>query len=113
MDDERIEAIARVCHEANRGWCEANGDFSQVGWDQAEGWQIESALEGVRAALDGAGPAALHESWTKHKIAAGWRYGPQKDPEARTHPCLVAYAELPPQQRAKDRLFHAVVGALA
>jgi hypothetical protein len=24
-----IEKIARVDHEANRGWCEANGDHSQ------------------------------------------------------------------------------------
>ena len=38
------------------------------------------------------------------RMAAGWTYGFQKSELARTHPCLVAYEDLPPEQRAKDFL---------
>lgn len=108
-----IEAIARVCHEANRAWCEATGDTSQKPWDEAEDWQRESAIEGVEQALAGATPQQLHDAWCRSKVADGWRWGEVKDPEARTHPCLVDYAELPAEQQLKDHLFAAVVGALA
>jgi hypothetical protein len=58
-------------------------------------------------------PEASHESWMAEKVAAGWVYGPTKDPVAKTHPCIVAYSELPPEQRAKDHLFGAIVRSLA
>ncbi len=35
------------------------------------------------------------------------------DPIAKTHPCLVPYGELPPEQKAKDELFLSIVRALA
>jgi hypothetical protein len=35
--------------------------------------------------------------------SGGWRYGPRKDCVAKTHPSMVAYAELPESERAKDR----------
>ncbi|MET0604283.1 MAG: RyR domain-containing protein [Baekduia sp.] len=104
--------IARVCHEANRAWCEANGDTSQKPWDEADQWQRDSAIEGVTVALDGATPAELHQAWCEAKTRDGWIYGEVKDAEAKTHPCLVAYADLPPEQRVKDVLFSAIVGAL-
>jgi hypothetical protein len=107
------EQIARVCHEANRAWCEANGDISQLPWDQADQWQRDSALEGVQKALDGATAEELHESWIAFKEADGWVYGDVKDPVAKTHPCLVPYGDLPEEQRRKDPLFAAIVSALA
>lgn len=30
-----------------------------------------------------------------NKIADGWKYGEAKDPEAKTHPCLVPFDKLP------------------
>lgn len=105
--------IARTCHEANRALQIATGDPApSPPWDDAPEWQRTSALAGVREALDGARPVALHESWCELKRAEGWRHGPVKDAEAKTHPCLVPYVELPPEQRAKDALFHAIVRAL-
>lgn len=47
------------------------------------------------------------------EIADGWEYGPVKDPEAKEHPCLVPFSDLPREQQAKDFLFRAVVRALA
>lgn len=112
MDDAHVVKVARVCHEANRAWCEANGDHSQAPWDDAEQWQRDSSVEGVQAALDGATAEELHERWCEAKLRDGWTLGAVKDAEAKTHPCLVPYGELPEEQRRKDHLFHAIVGAL-
>lgn len=58
------------------------------------------------------GPEVSHESWMREKLAAGWKYGPEKDAEKKEHPCLVEFAELPREQQAKDYIFRAIVHAL-
>lgn len=35
---EDVKSIARVCHEANKAFCAANGDHSQKTWEDAEVW---------------------------------------------------------------------------
>jgi len=45
----------------------------------------------------------------KQKRDDGWVYGEVKDPERKTHPCMVPYDDLPIEQRAKDTLFGATV----
>ena len=109
-----VEQVAQICHEANRGLCEATGDHSQKSWDQAEGWQRDSAISGVQFALDNpdAPDSAQHDAWMAEKVAQGWKYGPVKDAEAKTHHCLVPFDQLPPEQQAKDALFRGVVKAL-
>lgn len=107
--------IARVVHEANRAYCITIRDYSQVEWDLAEDWQRGSAIAGVEATLSGAAytPEEQHQTWCDHKIADGWVYGATKNAEAKTHPCLVPYDQLPLEQRKKDVLFRAIVVALA
>lgn len=109
-----VEAIARVCHEANRAYCVSLGDTSQPSWDDAPDWQRQSAVTGVAGHLDGSITSARqsHESWLREKEATGWTYGPTKDPILKQHPCFVAYDLLPPSQQKKDALFKAVVDAL-
>jgi folate-binding Fe-S cluster repair protein YgfZ len=111
---ERIE-IARVCHEVNRTYCQALGDDSQPIWEDAPAWQKESALKGVNLHADtpNAGAEASHESWMAEKIENGWVYGEEKDPEAKTHPCMVPFEQLPSDQQAKDFIFMGVVHALS
>lgn len=103
--------LARVAHEANKAYCHSIGDDTQVPWEQAPEWQKQSALAGVTAALSGKGPIEMHAAWSADKVKDGWVYGPVKDAAAKTHPCLVDYADLPEEQRVKDRLFLAVVFA--
>jgi len=106
--------IAVVAHEANRIYCALIGDYSQVPWVDAPKWQRVSAIKGVafvRAHPD-AGPDASHNAWLEEKIAAGWVYGQEKNPDLKTHPCCVPYDELPVDQRRKDALFLANVRAL-
>jgi hypothetical protein len=110
-----VEQIARVCHEANRAYCAALGDDSQPAWEDAPEWQRLSAINGVTMHLDNrrAGPEASHNAWMKEKQETGWKYGPVKNPEAKEHPCMVPFEQLPPEQQAKDVLFRNVVHALA
>jgi hypothetical protein len=111
---EEATAIARVCHEANRAYCKTLGDDSQPTWDEAPSWQCISAVQGVLVAAThpGAQPSDSHESWLAEKRAAGWKYGPVKDPDKREHPCFVPYEQLPVAQRRKDSLCLAVARAL-
>jgi len=111
MNEIQIEATARATHEANRAWCLAHGDTTQLSWDEAPEWQRTSAINGVRGVLAGNGPEQSHESWLAEKAATGWKYGPVKDPEKKEHPCFVSYAELPPEQKMKDHIFIGVARA--
>ena len=113
MNQSQIEQTARVCHEANRAFCESIGDQSQKPWVEAADWQRDSAVKGVSFALDhpNAGPSAQHDAWFRDKIAQGWVYGDVKDSEKKTHPCLVPYDLLPTDQKIKDHLFQAIVQA--
>jgi hypothetical protein len=108
-------AVAKICHEANRALCASHGDLSQPSWEQAPEWQRSSAVAGVLFNLDhrDAPASASHESWLKHKLEEGWRYGPVKDQDKREHPCMVPYEQLPREQQAKDHLFKAIVLSLA
>lgn len=111
--EQRVETIAMACHEANRAWCVAHGDYSQSIWQDAEQWQRDSAVAGVQVAIDGATPEEQHEAWCGDKLAAGWVYGPVKNADVKTHPCLVSYDQLPEMQKIKDALFGAIVRTLA
>jgi hypothetical protein len=107
-----VEDIARVVHEANNAMQAIIGEPVNPGWDQAPDWQRWSSIEGVRDALQGLAADEHHECWVRAMRRAGWTYGPAKDPEAKTHPMMVPFEELPPLQQAKDRLFLAIVSAL-
>ena len=114
MEELETLYIAKACHEANRIWCQANEDDSQKHWDEAEQWQRDSAISGVKFRINNpdAGNDAQHNSWMKEKVDGGWVYGELKDAEAKTHPCIVPFDELPEFQRKKDALFCAIVDAL-
>lgn len=109
------EQIARVCHEANRAYCESTGDTSQLAWDDAPEWQRQSAIRGAEFTQNcpDISAAGQHEKWWADKKADGWVYGPEKDAEAKTHPCMVPYCRLPEQQQRKDHMFKAIALALS
>ncbi|MBI5583765.1 MAG: NAD-binding protein [Deltaproteobacteria bacterium] len=44
-----------------------------------------------------------HTRFMEEKKAAGWIYGPgKKDPKRKTHPCLLSWDGLPPEEQIKD-----------
>lgn len=111
IDSSFYPVIANKCHEINRIYCMALGDYSQVPWSEAPDWQRQSALKGVEFVLNNpdAGPEENHNSWLKQKEADGWVYGETKDENLKTHPCMVPFNELPLEQQIKDKLFKASV----
>lgn len=112
-----IKQIARIAHETNRAYCESIGDNSQLVWENAPEWQKNSAVKGVEFHIEQhnsgvtPSPSASHDSWLAEKKADGWVYGAVKNPSLKQHPCFVPYDQLPAEQRMKDYLFGAVVGA--
>jgi len=108
------EQIARTCHEANRAYCHAQGDYSQVPWSMVPDNIKQSAVDGVlfHVTHPDVGPEASHTNWYNFKKADGWIYGPIKDADKKEHPCMVSYGELPREQRAKDYIFAALVETL-
>jgi len=111
MKDEEIRMVAKVAHEANRAYCETLNDFSQPPWWGIPDWQEESIMNGVRFRLENPDitPEQQHKQWMKQKTEEGWVYGETKDPEKKTHPCLVDYEDLPEVQKFKDSLFGVIV----
>ena len=111
MEPLAILLAAQAAHEANRFWCLSHGDTSQAHWEDTPLWQQESILAGVRAiyANPQLTPAESHAKWFAYKQAEGWVYGAEKNVEAKTHPCMVAYDELPEHHKVKDSLFGGVV----
>lgn len=103
-----IEAIAKVAHAANEAWNDYLGEDT-LPFDEVR----ESVEDGVENAILGATARESHQNWVDFKVEEGWEYGPVKDLEAKTHPCLVPYEDLPEDQRKKDALFTAIVDALA
>lgn len=108
-----LNEVARICHEVNHAYCQSIGQAS-VPWREAPEWQRASARMGVlEVAKDPSiSHGDLHQRWYDHKAAEGWTYGEVKDAEAKTHPCMVPFAELPECERIKDALFLGVVRAM-
>jgi len=106
--------IARVVHEAIRAYQAVFGEAAAAPWDEAEAWQRQITIAGVRFRLANpkAPAAALHDLWVGELRGLGWTYGAVKDAHAKTHPSLVAFNELPPREQRKDELFGAIVAAL-
>ena len=109
-----IEAIAKVCHEANRAWCRANQDFCQEKWEETEAWQRDAAIKGVMFLLQNPGAVAadVHNEWMSKKLTEGWVHGKEKDVAKKIHPCLLPFNDLPLFEQKKDFLFQAIVNAL-
>ena len=110
------EDIARVVHAANRELQIVQGDpWPSPPWDDAPDYQCREAIDGVQVVLDTPDltPDAHHQAWVDRMAADGWTYGEAKDEGAKTHPCMVPFADLPGGQQLKDRLFIALVRALS
>jgi len=107
------EQIARVVHAANAELQAIQGDPApSQPWDHEPQEIRDNASLGVRNARNGMTPTEHHQAWVEDKMRQGWRYGASKDAEAKTHPCLVSFDQLPRDQRVKNVLFIAIVRAM-
>ena len=45
----------------------------------------------------------VHDIWARERIQQGWTYGKKRDDTLKHHPGLVAYEDLPEEEKAYDR----------
>jgi hypothetical protein len=107
------EQIARVIHAANAALQAIQNDPApSLPWDSESRELRANVMLGVRNARHGMTAEEHHQAWVQDKLDHGWRYGAQKDPDKKTHPCLVPFGSLPKEQRDKNVLFISIVRAL-
>jgi hypothetical protein len=44
-----------------------------------------------------------HDVWARQRLDQGWTYGLNRNDDAKTHPCLIPYEELPESEKEYDR----------
>jgi len=44
-----------------------------------------------------------HEIWSALRLGEGWKYGKTRNDRLKEHPCLVAYENLPENEKEFDR----------
>lgn len=114
--DVTAEDIARVVHAAHRELQIVQGDpVPSPPWDEAPDYQVRQAVGGVQAVLRDRALTAeqSHELWVTRMRRDGWVHGETKDLTRKTHPALRPFAELSEGLQLQDRLFIAVIRALA
>ena len=45
----------------------------------------------------------VHEIWAQERMDQGWSYGEKRDDDKKHHPCLIAYEDLPEEEKNYDR----------
>ena len=112
--ENRILQIAHVCYDANRAWCFEHDEVKPT-WEKASKEDRGCMVEAVRFHLDNplAGDAGAHNIWMNQKVAEGWVWGKVEDAVVKTHPGIVQFHLLPPEQQAKDRLLVSIVRSLS
>lgn len=95
-----IEKAAQINHEIIIEMQKMIGDPVVPSWDDAPEWMKQSTRDGLSNHATSA--EHNHALWMTDRVNDGWVYGETKDEEAKTHPCLIPYAEVPIEQRLKD-----------
>jgi hypothetical protein len=80
-------------------------------WDEREE-SFKAQFRDVIAMMCGpdrkSSPEELHDDWVRAYEVMGWRYGPERDREAKTHPDMVPFDELEQREQDKDAVFVAL-----
>ena len=92
----RIAAIASKAPIVPEPWIDRENDFTA---------QFLEVIEKQCGPLRSGDPEKLHQDWTEAYEKNGWRYGPERDVDKRTHPDMVPYGQLGQLERDKDAVF--------
>jgi len=65
----------------------------------SRGAELPPSLSGLLEAL----AKNAHDTWALERIRQGWVWGPGRNDETKTHPCLVEYEDLPDSEKEFDR----------
>lgn len=96
----RLQAIAVDAPVVPEPWPERDAAFRE---------QFIVTVDGLCKADELPTPEEAHDSWWRAYEEMGWTYGPVRDVGKKTHPDMVAFAELEQREQDKDRVFLVLV----
>lgn len=103
-DELTDEDLARVCHEAHVALrVGLNDSATDVRFDALPQERKDLVTNEVRLIRAGRSPAEVHGTWVEWMKEHDWEWGEERDPVRKTHPDMVSYEELPPEEKAKVR----------
>ena len=110
-----IEQIATIVHDALRRYSEVRGEGLKPQWEDIDPARKITTLNGVKFHFSepDATPAEAHQFWMDEKIKTGWRFGVAYSDSEKTHPHLLPFYSLPPDQRLKAHLIKAIVNTFS
>lgn len=95
----RIQAVAAEAPIVPEPWDMRDASFRA---------QFLEVIERQMGPMRSESPEELHGSWVQAYIDMGWKYGPVRDTEAKTHPDMVPFARLEIEEQIKDAVFIAL-----
>ncbi len=95
----RLQAMSAHAPIVPETWTERDGPFQR---------QFIEAVERQMGPMRSSSPAELHGGWVQAYVEMGWRYGPERSVENKTHPDMVPYDQLEKRERDKDAVFVAL-----
>lgn len=104
--EDAILLCARIIHATVEALNKAHNEQTLT-WEQSR----DSVIAGIKRHLANPNetPEDNHNAWMEYRTIEGWSYGPTKDADAKTHPCMLPYSALGPFQQSKDAIFTAIV----
>ena len=110
----KIYEIAQVTHAANLCLRTVQGEENGAFWADLSEGEKGSIINGCASVINNPHQSLSwsHDQWRLSKEKLGWVFGEVLDWEKKTHPNLVDYDKLPPEQQLKDKLFKAIVLSL-
>jgi len=108
-----LEDIARLVVNTNADYSLALGEQAVTYWDATSPEVRASIIRGIISALRyDPTPAQNHQNFIDDRTKEGWTYGPEKNAEAKTHPDMIPFEQLPADQKAKNFIFLSLVKSL-
>ena len=95
----RLQAIAVGAPVVPEPWAERESSFRV---------QFLNVIDMMTGPDRKSSPEELHDDWVRAYEAMGWKYGPVRDPAAKTHPDMVPFDQLGHLEQIKDAVFVAL-----
>jgi hypothetical protein len=95
----RLQAQARLAPIVPESWGERDDAFRK---------QFLEVIAMMTGPDRKSSPEELHDDWVRAYEAMGWRYGPERDVDRKTHPDMVPFGELGSEEQDKDAVFIAL-----
>lgn len=114
MEKLTVNAVAAICHEANRQYCIQAGLDAGSPWTDLSADEQKPTLMSVEHLIKNPDvtPKLAHDTWVKDRLDAGWTFGETRDDDNKVHNLLVDYDQLAEGDRVKDELILGVVNSL-